>query len=136
MWPAVGGALLLGAWGLTLLARRWNSGDHGLLYYGASSGAVMLGIAGSLAFLAGPWRSGLDPTSHVYPAIVWLLVAWTVVHVAVGLVMHLYCVGSRVAGRMTAAFDIDIRNVTLYWHFTMLTAAVTALVIAGFPLVA
>jgi cytochrome c oxidase subunit I+III len=136
LWPASGGVLLLGAWGLTLLARHWNSNDRGLLYYAASSGAVLLGIVGSLALLAGPWRAGLDPTSHVYPAIVWLLVGWTVFHVAVGLVMHLYCAGRRLAGRMTAVFDIDIRNVALYWHFTMLTAAVTTLVIAGFPLVA
>jgi cytochrome c oxidase subunit I+III len=37
---------------------------------------------------------------------------------------------------MTARYDIDITNVTLYWHFTMFSAAVTVAVIAGFPLVA
>jgi cytochrome c oxidase subunit I+III len=67
---------------------------------------------------------------------VWLLVIWTVLHVAVGLLMHVYCFASRAAGRMTAEHDIDIHNVVLYWHFAIFTVAITTLVIAGFPLVA
>ena len=27
--------------------------------------------------LPGPWPTGMDPTAHVYPAIVWMLVIWT-----------------------------------------------------------
>ena len=56
--------------------------------------------------------------------------------VALGLVMQLYCVARRLAGRMTARHDIDIANVALFWHFVLLTTAVTVLVIVGFPLVA
>jgi cytochrome c oxidase subunit I+III len=67
---------------------------------------------------------------------VWVLALWTVVHVAVGLIMQLYCVARRLAGRMTAKHDIDIHNVALYWHFMAFTAALTVAVIAGFPLVA
>jgi cytochrome c oxidase subunit I+III len=37
---------------------------------------------------------------------------------------------------MTARYDIDITNVTLYWHFTVIMVIVTVAVIAGFPLVA
>ena len=37
---------------------------------------------------------------------------------------------------MTARYDIDIANVTLYWHFTAVMVVVTVAVIAGFPLVA
>jgi cytochrome c oxidase subunit I+III len=37
---------------------------------------------------------------------------------------------------MTARYDIDITNVTLYWHFAALTAVITVAVIAGFPMVA
>ena len=50
--------------------------------------------------------------------------------------MQLYCVARRLAGRMTARYDIDIQNVALYWHFTALTVAIAVAVIAGFPLVA
>jgi cytochrome c oxidase subunit I+III len=62
-----------------------------------------------------------------------VLVAWTAVHVVVGVVMQLYCAARRWAGRMSAKHDIDIWNTTLYWHFVALTAAVTVVVIAVFP---
>lgn len=73
---------------------------------------------------------------HSYPAIVWLLVAWTVLHAAVGVVMLAFCIGARAAGRLTARYDLDLHNVTLYWHFVALTVAITALVVGGFPRVA
>jgi cytochrome c oxidase subunit I+III len=38
----------------------------------------------------------------------------------------------RGAGRMTARHEIDLGNVTLYWHFTLATALITVTVIAGF----
>jgi cytochrome c oxidase subunit I+III len=67
---------------------------------------------------------------------VWVLVLWTAVHIAVGVIMQLYCIARRMAGRMTARYDIDIANVTLYWHFIAITVVITIVVIAGFPLVA
>jgi cytochrome c oxidase subunit I+III len=136
LWPATGGALVLGAWLLTVLARRANARDHAAGFHAALAAAVCLAVGGGAALLAGPWLSGLDPTTHSYPATVWVLVLWTVVHVAVGVLMQLYCVARRLAGRLTARRDIDIHNVVLYWHFAALTAAVTALVVAGFPAVA
>jgi cytochrome c oxidase subunit I+III len=35
---------------------------------------------------------------------------------------------------MTAAHDIDIRNVALYWHFIAIKLLATVAVVAGFPL--
>jgi cytochrome c oxidase subunit I+III len=135
-WPVLSAALLLGGWAVTVLARKWNREDRGTLFYAALLAGVGLAIGGCLALMAGPWLTGLDPTAHVYPATVWVLVLWTVVHIAVGVIMQLYCVARRLAGRMTARYDIDINNVALYWHFMALTAAITIGVIAGFPLVA
>jgi cytochrome c oxidase subunit I+III len=135
-WPSASAMLLLGAWGLTVLARRWNRQDRSARLYAGLSGAVILAAAGAAALVAGPWTTKLDPTSHVYPATVWLLVAWTALHVGIGMIMLLYCVARRLRGRMTARHDLDLCNVALYWHFTMLTAAITAAVIAGFPAVA
>ncbi|MDO9022833.1 MAG: cytochrome c oxidase subunit I [Deltaproteobacteria bacterium] len=136
LWPLLGGGALVASWALTLLARRANRRDRAALFYASMLSAVALAIAGSCALIAGPSRTGLDPTRHVYPAIVWMLVAWTVFHVGLGVVMQLYCVARRAAGRMTARHDIDAANVSLYWHFTALTAFVTVAVIAGFPRVA
>jgi cytochrome c oxidase subunit I+III len=134
-WPSLGGALLLVAWGLTILARRWNRSDRGALFHAAVLGGVAAGAAGCAALLAGPWLTGLDPEAHVYASIVWVLVIWTAVHVGAGLIMQLYCSARRLFGRMDARHDIDIVNVTLYWHFVAATAVVTVAVIAGFPLV-
>ncbi len=135
-WPLTSVVLLLGAWGLTLLARRWNDRDQSGAYYVGLVSAVLLGLAGAAALIAGPWFTGLDPQEHVYPATVWLLVLWTVIHVAIGMYMQLYCIARRLAGRMSARINGDITNVALYWHFTALTSVVTVAVIAGFPLVA
>jgi cytochrome c oxidase subunit I+III len=135
-WPVVAAVLLLSAWGLTLLARRWNRRDWAVGFYVGLLLAAALALAGGAALLAGPWFTGLDPTSHVYPATVWLLAIWTAGHAVVGVIMQLYCMARRLSGRMTARYDIDISNVALYWHFAALTAVITVAVIAGFPLVA
>ena len=119
-----------------LFARRCNRRDRTVGFYGGLLAAIALAVAGSGALVAGPWNTGLDPASHVYPAIVWVLVLWTVVNIAFGLIMQMYCLARRLAGRMTARYDADIHNVVLYWHFTALTVVVTVAVIAGFPLVA
>jgi cytochrome c oxidase subunit I+III len=135
-WPVLAAVLLLGAWVLTLLARRWNKNDSSTGFYAGLLLAGALASGGGAALIAAPWLTGLDPTTHVYPATVWILVIWTAAQVLVGVIMQLYCVARRAAGRMTARYDIDIGNVALYWHFTALTVAITVAVIAGFPLVA
>jgi cytochrome c oxidase subunit I+III len=135
-WPATASVLLLGAWVLTILARRWNKRERAVGFYVGLLSAAALAVAGGGALLAGPWVSGLDPTRHVYAAMVWVLVIWTAVHITAGLIMQLYCLARRLAGRMTARYDIDITNVALYWHFNAITVFVTVAVIAGFPLLA
>ena len=131
-WPVAAAAMLSGAWFLTILARRWNRADRPGWFQLALLAAVVLSVGGSLALLRSV--QGMDPTEHVYPAIVWILVIWTVIHAALGIIMQLYCMARRAAGRMTATHDIDISNVTLYWHFVEITTAGTVAVIAGFPL--
>jgi cytochrome c oxidase subunit I+III len=135
LWPLVGAGALVAAWVLTLLARRHNRADRAVGFHAAVLGAVGLALAGAAALVAGPLTTGLDPTSHVYPATVWVLVIWTAFHVVLGVIMLLYCAARRIAGRMTARYDADICNVTLYWHFTILMVVTTVAVIAGFPLV-
>jgi cytochrome c oxidase subunit I+III len=121
---------------MTLCARRWNKQDRAAVFYFAIVSAAVLSSLGSMALIHGLSTTGLDPTRHVYPATVWILAGWTVFHVALGIIMQLYCAARRLAGRMTGRYDADMVNVALYWHFMALTVFITVAVIAGFPLVA
>jgi cytochrome c oxidase subunit I+III len=73
-WPTLAAFLLVAAWALTVLAKHWNKRDRPGAFYIGLLTAAALTLAGSGAFLAGPWLSGLDPAKHVYPAVVWRLV--------------------------------------------------------------
>jgi cytochrome c oxidase subunit I+III len=134
-WPAMGLALCGAAWLLTIVARRFNARDRAAAFYSALGFASVLAAGGAVALVMGPAVTDLEPTRHIYPAMVWLLVIWTVAHVGAGIVMHMYCAARRWAGRLSAEHDIDIANVTLYWHFVAVTSLITVAVIAGFPLV-
>lgn len=135
LWPIAALAATGGAWLFILLARRLNRRDDGVRFQGAMAGALACAAAGAAALVVGPWTTGLDPTRHAYPATVWVLILWCVVHVGAGVLMQGYVVARRAAGRLTAVHDIDMQNVALYWHFVTATVAVTVTVIAGFPLV-
>jgi cytochrome c oxidase subunit I+III len=134
-WPLMALALIAAAWVATILARRWNRLDARGRFYATIAVAVVLAGLGTAALIAGPWFTGMDPTAHVYGAMVWVLVIWSASHGALGIIMQLYCAARRLAGRMTAQHDQDIVNVTLFWHFLAFTVCVTVAVIAGFPLV-
>jgi cytochrome c oxidase subunit I+III len=136
LWPALAALFLAASWCGTLVARRLNRADRPAAFCAVLLFSAVLEAAGAAALLAAPWLADLDPTAHAYPATVWLLILWTCLHVALGLLMQLYCVARRLSGRMTARHDIDMANVALYWHFTLLTALITIAVVAGFPLVA
>jgi cytochrome c oxidase subunit I+III len=134
-WPLIALALIAAAWAATILARRWNRLDASAWFYAAIALASVLTALGTGALIAGPWFTRLDPTVHVYAAIVWVLVIWTASHAVLGIIMQVYCAARRIAGRMTAQHDQDIVNATLFWHFVAFTAVVTVAVVAGFPLV-
>lgn len=132
-WPMVALALILSGWALTIAARETNA--RGQVWFARVALAVAAAAtgAGGLAGLVGPWRTGLDPTLHVYPAIVWVLVIWIAIHAAFGAIMQLFALARSLAGRMTPVYDGDVRNITVYEHFLALSALITFLVIGFFP---
>ncbi|MFD1331722.1 cytochrome c oxidase subunit I [Methylopila musalis] len=134
MWPGLAMALGLAAWGAMLAARRANAADRPLSFRLLLLVAIGLAVASGAALLWGPHASGLDPKSHVYPATVWVIAIWTAVHLGVGVIMTLYCFARSLGGRLTAAYDIDIHNVVLFWHFALITLGVTVATLSLFPL--
>ncbi len=132
-WPLLGGALLLASWGLTWGGRAVNRRGGVQRFRAMLVAATLCAAAGVAALCAGPWYAGMDPTAHSWPAIVWALVLWTGAHIAVGVVMQLFCLAGSLSGRLTPRYDSDIWNVELYWHFMAFTVAVTAACLAFFP---
>jgi cytochrome c oxidase subunit I+III len=136
LWPGVAAALLLAAWGVMLLARRLNTSGSAAGLRAMLAVNVTLSALGAAALIYAPYVTGLDPEAHSYPAIVWVLVLWTATHVALGVLMTLYCLARSFAGLLTREYDIDIHNVLLYWHFAAIAVAVTVATVALFPLAA
>tara|TARA_R110002012_G_scaffold77282_21_gene196246 strand:- start:38489 stop:41074 length:2586 start_codon:yes stop_codon:yes gene_type:complete len=95
--------------------------------------APVLAILGSGLFYFSVAGSGLEPTSHVYPAIIWAVMIWTIVHTGGGVIMQCYCLAGSLFGKVTREHDSDLWNVTLYWHFVCLTVVVAGLTIGLMP---
>jgi cytochrome c oxidase subunit I+III len=134
LWPMAALALFAAAWGMLVAARTLNGRDAAAAVRACLALSFGLTVAASAAAAYGPWMHGMEPTAHVYPAIVWILVLWTLAHAAVGAVMQLYCLARSFAGRLTAEHDMELRNVVLYWHFMLVTAATVLAVVGLFPL--
>lgn len=131
IWVVVAGALLVIAWATTLGAREVNSRGYVTVTRTALLVAPLLALGGAgAAYMA---VSQMDPTSHVYPAIMWALMIWLVAHVLAGVIMQGYCLAGSVWGKLTDKYDADLRNVTLYWHFMALKAVTTAVVLGLVP---
>ena len=123
--------LASGAWAATVGAREANgAGRVGAARLMLGGGAV-LSLLAAAAAVGAVWP--LEPSSHVYPAILCALVIWLVGHLALGAVMQGYCLAGSLFGKMTPTHDADLHNVTLYWHFAALTALVTAAVLGVAP---
>ena len=135
-WPMVALGLTVAAWALTVAAREVHARGgvpvaRALLVVG-----LLVSLAAAAAGLAGPWTTGLDPTQHAYPAMVWTLAGWTAIHAVIGAIMQAYALARSLAGRMDPQHDADLRNITVYQHFMALTGVLTFLTIGLFPEVA
>ena len=136
-WFVCGGAALaVVAWALTILAKRANTKGRKRACLALLAVGVACALLACAALFLGPRTAGLDPRAHAYPATVWLLILWTMLHLVVGVIMQLYCFARRARDRLTQKHDAELPNTVLYWHFAVLTTLVTAAVVAGFPLLA
>lgn len=128
---AIAAAAMVASWGLTLWARGANRRGSVSLARGALVAAPLLAGIGGVALIGSVWM--LEPTTHVYPAILWALAIWVVVHTGVGVIMQGYCLAGSIFGKMTPRYDADIWNVSLFWHFHVLSAVVACAVMGLAP---
>lgn len=133
VWSLVAASLFAAAWGLMVAARTVNRRGATATMRGLLVLSLLTTVAASATGLAAPLSPGMDPTRHVYPAIVWILVIWVLAHAALGTVMQAYCLARSLAGRLTPKHDLDLGNVVLYWHFLLIAAVTTFAIIGLFP---
>ncbi|NRP21879.1 cytochrome c oxidase subunit 1 [Ensifer adhaerens] len=133
VWPSISLLLFLAAWVALIAARRANrAGSTGVtrLLLGL---VLILDLSAAASALVGPTTTGMDRVVHVYPAIVWILLGWLVLHALVGALMIFYCAARSFRGLMNREHDGDLVNVVLYWHFLTITALTTLTVVGFFP---
>ena len=130
-WVVAAALLGVVAWAATLLAREFNRRGKVML----ARVALVLAPLSAAAAAGTAWLAvrDLDPVSHVYPAILWALMVWLVVHLCAGIIMQCYCLAGSLFGKVTPRHDADLRNVTLYWHFVALKVLVTAALLGLVP---
>ena len=128
-----GTALLVGSWAATALARRLNAAGRVVGARASLGAAIAASAAGATLLVLSLTAPGVEPTEHVYPAVLWALVVWTVVHVGAGAIMQGYCLAGSLFGKLTPKYDADIHNVCLYHHFLLGTVLVTAATVGLLP---
>jgi len=130
-WAAAALAGIATSWAATLAARRRNRQGHDARIWLML--APLLAAGAITALILSVALPDLDPKSHVYPAVLWILVVWNVAHLGAGIVMQLYCLAGLTFGKITPRYDAPMWNTTLYWHFVSVTGLVTAIVVAVLP---
>ena len=128
---ALATAAFAASWALTRGARSLNRARRVGLARGALALAPVLTLAGMGGFVLSVMD--LDPTAHVYPAMMWALMVWVVAHGLLATIMQLYCLAGSLFGKLTPRYDADLWNVTLFWHFMGLTALVTGAMMGLVP---
>ncbi|WP_265499690.1 cytochrome c oxidase subunit I [Paracoccus beibuensis] len=126
---AIGTGLVVASWALTAWARR----DAGRGAMAALAVAMLAACAGGGVLILALWLPDMDPTAHVYPAMMWALVVWVIVHLIAGVVLQGYCLAGLAFGKITRRYDAPLWNSLLFWHFLCLTVLVTGAMVAIAP---
>ncbi|RLQ88426.1 cytochrome c oxidase subunit I [Notoacmeibacter ruber] len=124
------------SWALTVAARETNRRGRGGIAKFCLTGAFVLTIVGAGALAISFWASDLEPTTHSFPAICGAITIWTLAHLGLGLTMQGYGLAGMIFGKLTTRYDADLWNITLFWHFMLVTMAAAAFMIGVFPILA
>ncbi len=127
------GVLLAASWALTVGARATNRRHRSGIAMLCLLAAAVLACLGGAALVGAVHLPDLDPTTHVYPATMWVLVIWTSLHILAGVLMQLFCLAGLLTGRFTPRYDAPLWNIALFWHFLGLKVLVTVATVAGLP---
>ncbi|WP_036180365.1 cbb3-type cytochrome c oxidase subunit I [Palleronia rufa] len=130
-WVVASALLYTASWAATRAARPVQRRGRVPLAQVLLTAGALTATAGAAALVLSV--SGLDPTSHVYPAMLYAVAVWTAAHTVAGVVMQLYCLAGTVWGKVLPEYDAPVWNTVLFWHFMLVTALGSAAAIGLLP---
>ena len=133
LWTAMAALAVVAAWLATRLGRDTLAGGNRTLAVLIWFGGIIAVVAALGAGAAIALSANLDPTRHVYDAIVWVVLGWGAAQAVAGTIMLAYCIARVAAGRMDPRHHSEAESVLLYWHFTAITMLIAIAVVALFP---
>jgi cytochrome c oxidase subunit I+III len=142
-WPAPETALPGIAWPLAA-ALAWVSGSALINWAGRFlrrdgqgwfrallAGAMALMVTAFAADFLGLHGAGLRPTEHAYGAVVFAVLAWQALHVAVLLIMAAYTLARSWCGLVDTTRRVTFDNTRLFWHYMTAQGLAGLLLIHG-----
>ena len=91
---------------------------------------VLLLVVPQPYVVVGPLKSVGNPAALVALG---GLAIWAAIHVAGGIIMQVWCIAASFAGKIDPRHDAPLWNITLFWHFLLVTILVTGAVTAALP---
>jgi cytochrome c oxidase subunit I+III len=136
LWPAIA-ALVLAASGVVMAhANRALAAESQRGPWAMRSALILATLLMGASFgiaLHDLWQSGLRPSQHAYGAMVYTVLAYQGLHVAVLLVMACYLLARSVCGLLDAVRRASLDNVRLLWYYTVGQGLVALATIHLFP---
>jgi len=132
--PAASGALLLalGSWGLARADRLLAAGRRSA--FRLSLVLAVLVVLAALLYLGNVFAdAGVDPRGNAVGAAIWAIAGYHLIHLGIVLLMGLYALARSLAGRLTREHDADMKNISLFWHYTSVQGAVAVAVLYLMP---
>ncbi len=95
--------------------------------------ASLLMIGSAYIAVLDQWQTGLRPTAHAYGAVVYTVLGYQALHVAILLVMAGYALARSVCGLLNHERRVTFDNIKLLWYYTVGQGLVALAMIYLFP---
>ncbi|MGH8585450.1 MAG: cytochrome c oxidase subunit I [Gammaproteobacteria bacterium] len=95
--------------------------------------ALMLMFLAFGTGLYGQWQTGLRPDQHAYGALVYAVISYQGLHVAVLALMTLYTLARSWASRLDATRRVTFDNTRIFWHYMAAQGIAGIAVVELFP---
>lgn len=133
LWPALGLVLLVASSAVVQWVRRTHIGGRVAAARGGMVAATVLLVGFLLTQGLAMAEYGQPPQSHAYASVLWVLVGYQGVHALVALLMAGFVFARSLRGITTPTRPLDVRVLTLFWHYTVALWGIGVVLVHLFP---